>query len=83
MMTDYRPIACDAYSVLELLAMRRAPVTVRLDGAGALQVLVGDVVDLRTRDAAEFLVLQTECGEALVRLDRIREISEGAQRLFP
>lgn len=69
--TDYRPIACDRYSEYEVMAMRRS--WVRLDAdtpEGPHHDLRCQVLDVRTRDGAEFLEVLTEGGERLgLRLD--------------
>lgn len=81
MTTDYRPIACDQHSLLEVFALRRLAVEVdALNEAGEAITLNGTVIDLVTRDRAEYLVLQVPGGEAPVpvRLDRLRRITEPA-----
>lgn len=74
--TDYRPVSCDLHSELELLAMRRA--RVRLDARlpdGELRDLDCRVLDVRTRDGAEYLELQDAAGRCLsCRLDALRAI---------
>lgn len=71
--TDYQPIACDLHSEYELLAMRRA--WIRLDAdlpERRVHGLSCQVVDVLTRDGAEYLELLDECGEAFsCRLDRV------------
>ena len=73
----YVPIDCDRHSVLELLAMRRAPVIVRaLDEAGIAYPLAGVVQDVFTRDRAEYLALRATDGVVHpIRLDRLRTLS--------
>jgi Rho-binding antiterminator len=75
---DYRPIACDRYSELELLAMRRARVVALLRGGdGALERHAGRALDLVTRDGAEYLVLaRSGADSALLRLDRLLELAD-------
>lgn len=72
-MTDYRPISCDLHSQYELLAMRRARVLLDADAPeGAVRGLSCRVVDVYTRDGAEYLQVVTDAGERRVyRLDRI------------
>lgn len=74
--TDYRPIACGLYSEYEVLAMRRS--WVRLDANtpdGLLRGLRCQVLDVRTRNGAEFLEVQTEAGVRLeLRLDWLSEV---------
>ena len=85
MTTDYVPIDCDQHSVLELLAMRRARVSVRVEAAGAELRLEAVVCDVLTRDGAEYLILRDAGGEELsVRLDRLLGVSRWrmARRLW-
>jgi transcriptional antiterminator Rof (Rho-off) len=76
MTTDYRPIGCDQHSVLELLAMRQAHVEAHfLRSTGNAATLSGQVIDVLTRDRAEFLVLLDSAGgQHPVRLDRLRAL---------
>jgi len=75
----YLPIDCDQHSLLEVLAMRRATVSVQalgLDGVEA--VLHGTVLDVVTRGAAEYLIVRDSAGrEHAVRLDRLRLLRDG------
>lgn len=73
MTNDYRPIGCDQHSVLELLAMRQARVVAHvMPSAGNATTLSGQVIDVVTRDGAEFLVLRVPVGEEhAIRLDRL------------
>lgn len=73
MSEPYRPIACALHDELQLRAMRRSLVSLRVrDDSGGGQREVRDrVVDVRTREGAEFLVL--ESGEE-IRLDRLMEV---------
>ncbi len=70
---DYRPIDCDQHSVLELLAMRRARATARaVDARGDALAVEGTVIDVLTRDAAEYLVIRDADGvDHSLRLDRL------------
>lgn len=74
--TDYRPIDCDSHSVLELFAMHRARVGVRVClESGAEQRLNGRVFDVLTKGGAEYLLLRDEEGEDhAIRLDRLLAI---------
>lgn len=71
--SDYRSVSCDRHSEYELLAMRRQRIRLRAVTAdGVEQVLLCRVVDVQTRDGAEFLVLEMPSGaRKSVRLDRI------------
>lgn len=75
---EYRPIACDRYSELELLAMRRARVVALLRGDdGALERHAGRALDLVTREGAEYLVLDRSGADSvLLRLDRLLELAD-------
>lgn len=78
MTTDYRPIACDLHSAFERLAMRRA--WVWLDGDtvdGPVQGLRCRVVDVLTREGAEYLELESENQVPLsCRLDRVHAVRD-------
>jgi transcriptional antiterminator Rof (Rho-off) len=78
MTPDYVPIACDLYSELEVLADRRTEVIAEAEtAAGTLQQVRGRVLDLVTRDGAEYLLLARESAESLpLRLDRLRRLSD-------
>ena len=74
--SPYIPIDCDQHSVLELLAMRRARVSLRArDEAGFELTLLGVIEDVLTRSGAEYLVLRdrTAC-EHSIRLDRLEAL---------
>lgn len=80
MSTPYRPIACALHDELQLRALRRARVTVRYRStpgpghaasAPDVRELEGRVVDVRTRDGAEYLVLAQ--GDE-IRLDRLVDV---------
>ena len=85
MTNDYVPIACDAHSVLELLALRRRPVEIAYRAVDGDRASVqARVVDLRTRDGAEYLEIETSSGSAeSIRLDRIVAIRDGGAQVFP
>lgn len=71
-MSDYQPIACGLHSEYELLAMQRARVMLRLRGDDV--ACSGRVIDILTREGAEFMVLEASPGERReVRLDQILE----------
>ena len=77
MTPDYLPIACDLYSELEVLADRRTEVIAEAEtAAGMVEKVRGRVLDLVTRDGAEYLLLARESAETLpLRLDRLRSLS--------
>jgi transcriptional antiterminator Rof (Rho-off) len=77
MTPDYLPIPCDLYSELEVLADRRAAVTAESEtAAGTRERVQGRVLDLVTRDGAEYLLLGCESAETMpLRLDRLRCLS--------
>jgi len=65
----YRPISCDFHDILEAAATARKVVHVRfLDEQGSLQHRSASIVDIFSRDGAEYLCIST--GETL-RLDRL------------
>jgi transcriptional antiterminator Rof (Rho-off) len=82
MMSDYRPVGCDAHSVLELLAMRRCKVRVTYLDHSEVAVVEGVIVDLLTRSGAEFLVMTTPASTFQLRLDRLQSIHDGADEVF-
>ena len=74
---DYVPISCDRYSELEVLADRRAEVIAECEtAAGDLEQVRGRVLDLVTRNGAEYLLLGHEPADAApLRLDRLRSLA--------
>lgn len=74
--TDYRPIACERYSELEVHILRGT--WLRVDAAlpaTVLEDLRCRATDLQTRDGAEYIRLQPEQADALwVRLDHLRKV---------
>ena len=84
MTTDYHPIDCDQHSVLELLAMRRAEVSIEAETEDSGMVKIdGTVIDVLTRSGAEYLVVERSVGESIsLRLDRIRHISQDDGRVI-
>ncbi|WP_456407327.1 Rho-binding antiterminator [Thiolapillus sp.] len=73
---SYIPIDCGLHSEYELLAMHRRRVILRFDAGKEMRELEGKVVDVLTRNQAEYLRLLLEEGGTLdIRLDKIREIS--------
>ena len=84
MTTDYHPIDCDQHSVLELLAMRRAEVSIEAETGDSGTVKIdGTVIDVLTRSGAEYLVVERSVGESIsLRLDRIRHISQDDGRVI-
>lgn len=73
---DYRPIDCGLYSEYEVLAMRRSWVALVVTAEdGSVQELRCRVLDVRTRDGAEFMEVEAEGGERLAfRLDRLCQV---------
>ncbi|MDP2111368.1 MAG: Rho-binding antiterminator [Thiobacillus sp.] len=69
-MSDYRPIACSDHDRLELAALKRQWLDLKVttgDRAGRQRLMPRDVT---TRDGAEWLLAETESGEQLtLRLD--------------
>lgn len=74
--SDYRPVSCDLHSELELLAMRHGKVEVDGERDGCpVSGLACVVLNVLTRDGAEYLELQTPAGARFAcRLDRLRRI---------
>ncbi len=67
----YAPIACGLVDELQLRAMRRTPVRVTFLKEGAHGVFEGRIADIRSRDGAEFLLLEEG---PTVRLDALVEV---------
>lgn len=82
MTNDYRPIACDAHSMLELLVLRRRCVKLTYLLEEALRVTEGIPVDLFTRQGAEYLKVECGADTIAVRLDRLESIHDGPERVF-
>ena len=80
MSEPYRPIACGLHDELQLRALRRSTVTLRYRDGGSggapgaeapIREGTGRVVDVRTRDGAEYLLLDVGTE---IRLDRLVEV---------
>lgn len=80
--TDYRPVSCGLHSEYELLAMRRAWVWLDLAlPEGPLDGVKCRLLEVRTRDGAEFLEGVTVDGEPFAyRLDQVRAVRTGDGR---
>lgn len=69
-MSDYRAIACSDHDRLELAALKRQWLDLKVttgDRAGRQRLMP---LDVTTRDGAEWLLAETESGERLIlRLD--------------
>lgn len=71
----YIPIDCGLHSNYELLAMHRREVDVCWDSASGMEEKTGRVVDVFTRNKAEYLRLLLAEGDIVdIRLDHIRKI---------
>lgn len=73
MTAPYRPIACSLHDELQLRALRRTPVSVRVSepGDGGEEVCHGLITDVISRNGAEYLVM--ESGRRF-RLDHLLEV---------
>lgn len=72
-MSDYKPIACGDYDILEVVCMDRSELTLTLrDG----EVITGTAVTVESDGAAEYFVVRIADG----RTDRIRV--DRLERLF-
>ncbi len=73
----YHPIACSLHDELQLRAMRGSDVTIRyvsrdgVTGAEAVTDTADRIVDVRTRDGAEFIALANGIE---IRLDQLLEV---------
>jgi len=77
-MSVYKPVSCGLHSEYELLAMHRSRVRLScISDDKSLQTLEGKVLDVVTREKAEYLVLETDGTEAVsIRLDRIQRLEK-------
>jgi len=78
-MTDnYEPIDCGLHSEYELLAMHRSRIKLAYHTVSGKSLQAeGRVIDVQTRDRAEYMVLDTAGQSPLaVRLDRIHSFVE-------
>ena len=75
-MTDerkYSPIACEAYSELEVAILHKQWLRVAWKDAGGDHVESLLPLDLETRNREEFLVAESQAGERLgIRLDYLK-----------
>jgi len=68
----YTPIDCGLHDELQLMALRRRAATLRVELTdGSPETVEGTVVDVLTRDGAEWLRL---ADGRTVRLDRLLEV---------
>lgn len=77
MAEPYRPIACAPHSELEVAVLRREPIEALCAEPDATpRAVSGRAVDLRARDGAEFLTVETEGGGLVsLRLDHLRRVT--------
>ncbi len=80
-MKKYKPISCDFYDELELLAMRKTPCQIlfRKDAQGELQTIQGTINDLYTRNKEEFLLLSDSTE---IRLDQLVSVNGKALKNY-
>lgn len=73
MTAPYRPIDCALHDELQLRALRRTVVSLsfREEGRGGVRSVSGRLVDVRTRNGAEYLSLESG---AEIRLDLLVEV---------
>ena len=80
-MTDYIPVDCAFHDRLEILAMRKLPVTIRWKPPG--EAVVEEVLlpeDMIIRNHEEFLLARTTRGQQIsIRLDTIRSVGADFQ----
>ena len=77
-MSPYKPVSCGLHSEYELLAMHRSRVRLSCTSEeGVAQTVEGKVLDVVTRNKAEYLVLEIDGMEVKsIRLDRIRRLEK-------
>lgn len=72
MTTDYTPIPCRDYDVLELVCARHHELELTLDDGS---VVVGTALTLEIEAAAEYLLLRLASGASgRIRIDRLRRL---------
>ena len=77
-MRPYKPVSCGLHSEYELLAMHRSRVRLScIPEDGGAQTVEGKVLDVVTRNKAEYLVLEIDGMEVKsIRLYRIRRLEK-------
>ncbi len=79
-MTDYQPIDCGRYSMLELAIMRRRRLRLRWHTPGEpARECEGLAVDLVTRHHEEFLIFQAGDKTHEIRLDHISRMDAASE----
>ena len=74
----YKPVACELHSEYELLAMHRSRVSLHtLDNQGMALQLQCHVMDIRTSEGAEYLIVTDDSNTThQFRLDKIQSIKK-------
>lgn len=77
-MSVYKPVSCGLHSEYELLAMHRSRVRLScMSDEKPLQTVEGKVMDVVTREKAEYLLLEIEGTEVIsIRLDKIKHLEK-------
>jgi Rho-binding antiterminator len=74
---SYRPISCVQHERLEFAVLRRLPLLLEYEEAGAVVQEKVMPLDVLTRDGAEWLTMRLPEGNVReLRLDRIRSFQE-------
>jgi Rho-binding antiterminator len=77
MQAPYRPIPCVQHERLEFAVLRRTPLLLTYEAGSERITTSVQVLDVYTRDGAEWLSFSDETGqEAVIRLDQIVEFQE-------
>jgi transcriptional antiterminator Rof (Rho-off) len=77
MEASYRPISCIQHERLEFAVLRRTPLLLTYQAGGEPITARVKVLDVFTRDGAEWLSFSDESGKrAVIRLDQIVEFQE-------
>ncbi len=75
---NYTPIACEFYSILEVAILHKDSMRVVWhdeDGMTKIENLL--LLDLKTRDGAEYLYARSSTGEIFeIRLDKLRDVKK-------
>jgi len=70
--TKYQNLACSLYDQLEAFATKRERCHIRYMNGNEIQIMSGIIVDLFSKDGAEYLKLNTS---EIIRLDHLVDVN--------
>lgn len=73
---DYQPVACSLHSEYELMAMHRDQIQLEYSEGQQQYSVTGQVIDLVTRNGAEFLCITSAGQQLQIRLDHIARLKK-------